>query len=637
MSFSSDISQWRPKTSEIPTDPGVYRYWDKSNSVIYVGKAKNLRNRLTSYFTNIAELHPRTTQMLQTAVRVDWVIVKTEVEALQLEHSWINEYNPRFNVRFRDDKSYPWLAITLKDEYPRLMVYRGERKPGIKYFGPYIQAWQIRETIDRLLHVYPIRTCSETTFKRAAASNRACLLGYIDKCSAPCIGKINAEDHRNLVTGFTKLLDGDSKKILKELQKKMQTASDNLEYEQAGRYRDDIAAIEAVLQKSSVVLEPNTDADLIAISDDELAAGIQLFHVRKGRITGQRGFIADKPVQVSTSEMLSKVLFQIYSEDGGELPPNEVLVSSPVDEVEATMQWLSGRAGKKIELRVPVKGVKKELLDTAIKNAEMDLQSYRSKRGADIAARSLALSELAENLSLSDIPLRIECIDVSHFDGDNVVASLVVYEDGLPLKRDFKRFILKHGQGNNDVLSIAEVVERRFNKLEDDATENRKGFAYPPQLLIVDGGKPQVAAAYAQLQSMGIDLPVVGIAKRLEEIWMPNSSDPVVMPRNSEALFLVQRIRDEAHRFAITFQRKKQRNSLFESLLDGVENLGEKRKAALIKHFGSVKKIRAASLGDLTQVHGISENLAMTILAKLQEGGAVQAVNVSTGEISEGA
>ncbi|MEN9692877.1 MAG: hypothetical protein RLZZ330_521 [Actinomycetota bacterium] len=637
MSFANDISQWRPKTSEIPTDPGVYRYWDKANTVIYVGKAKNLRNRLTSYFTNIAELHPRTAQMLQTAVRVDWVVVKTEVEALQLEHSWINEYNPRFNVRFRDDKSYPWLAITIKEEFPRIMVMRGERKPGIKYFGPYIQAWQIRETIDRLLHVFPIRTCSESTFKRAASSNRACLLGYIDKCSAPCVGRISPEDHREYVNGFAKLLDGDSKKILKDLQSKMQIASENLEYEQAGRYRDDISAIEAVMQKSAVVLEPTADADLIAIADDELAAGIQIFHVRKGRITGQRGFIADKPTQVSPSEMMSKVLLQIYSEDGGELPPNEILVSVELEDIETTTQWLCGRSSKRVELRVPQKGIKKELLETAIKNAELDLQSYRSKRGADIAARSQALSELAEYLDLKDIPLRIECIDVSHFDGDNVVASLVVYEDGLPAKRDFKRFILKHGQGNNDVLSIAEVVERRFIKIENESIENRKGFAYPPQLLIVDGGKPQVASAKAQLKKLGIDLPVVGIAKRLEEIWLPDSNEPVIMPRSSEALFMVQRIRDEAHRFAINFQRKKQRNSLFESLLDGIENLGDKRKAELLKHFGSVKKIREASVEDFTKVRGINQSLAQAIINKLHSGEPQIAINVSTGEISEGA
>lgn len=637
MSFSKDISQWRPKTSEIPTEPGVYRYWDKSNSVIYVGKAKNLRNRLTSYFTNIAELHPRTAQMLQTAVKVDWVVVKTEVEALQLEHSWINEYNPRFNVRFRDDKSYPWLAISIKEEFPRIMVMRGERKPGIKYFGPYIQAWQIRETIDRLLHVFPVRTCSENTFKRAASSNRACLLGYIDKCSAPCIGKISAEEHRDYVNAFAKLLDGDCKKIVKDLQTKMQMASENLEFEQAGRFRDDIAAIEAVIQKSAVVLEPTTDADLIALADDELAAGIQIFHVRKGRITGQRGFIADKPTQVSPSELMSKVLLQIYDEDGGEQPPGEILLCVDLEDIDASTQWLSERSGRKVEIRVPKKGIKRELLDTALKNAELDLQSYRSKRGADIAARSQALSELAEYLDLKDIPLRIECIDVSHFDGDNVVASLVVYEDGLPVKRDFKRFILKHGQGNNDVLSIAEVVERRFLKIEDESIENRKGFAYPPQLLIVDGGKPQVTAAKAQLEKLGIDLAVVGIAKRLEEIWQPNAQDPVIMPRNSEALFMVQRIRDEAHRFAISFQRKKQRNTLFESLLDGIENLGEKRKAELLKHFGSVKKMREASVEDFLKVRGISQSLAQAIVDKLHADEPQVAINVSTGEISEGA
>lgn len=632
-----DVSQWRPKTSDIPTSPGVYRYWDKTNKVIYVGKAKNLRNRLTSYFTNIAELHPRTAQMIQTAVRVDWVMVETEVEALQLEHTWINEYNPRFNVRFRDDKSYPWLAITLKDEFPRIMVVRGDRKVGIKYFGPYVQAWQIRETIDRLLRVFPIRTCSDITFKRAAATNRPCLLGYIEKCAAPCVGRINADDHRELVNGFVKLLDGDSKKLIKTIKSQMVEASDKQEYELAGRYRDDLASIEAIAQKSAVILEVSTNADLIAISEDELAAGIQIFHVRSGRITGQRGFIADKPENISSSALMTRVLMQIYSEDGGEVPPNEILVSVEPEEIEIATDWLSLRANRKISVKVPQKAIKRDLLDTCLKNAASDLQSYRARRGADIAARSQALTEVSNYLELEEIPLRIECIDVSHLDGQNVVASLVVFEDGLPIKRDYKRYKMQHGQGNNDVLSISEVVERRFKRVEEEDVANRKGFAYPPQLLVVDGGKPQVNAASSKLFELGIDIPVIGIAKRLEEIWKPEAPTPVIFPRNSEGLFLLQRVRDEAHRFAISFQRSKQRGSLMNSLLDEIPNLGEKRKKDLLKHFGSVKKLRSASVEEIAACPGLGEVLAASVHAHLAALPAQISVNVSTGEISEGA
>lgn len=632
-----DVSQWRPKTSEIPTSPGVYRYWDKTNKVIYVGKAKNLRSRLNSYFSNIADLHPRTAQMIQTAMRVDWVIVETEVEALQLEHSWINEYKPRFNVRFRDDKSYPWLAITLKDQYPRVMVVRGDRKPGIKYFGPYVQAWQIRETIDRLLHVFPVRTCSDVTFKRAEASNRACLLGYIEKCSAPCVKRISAEEHRELINGFAKLIDGDSKKLLTNLKERMLQASEREEFELAGRLRDDIASVEAIMQKSSVVLEASTNADLIALAEDELAAGIQIFHVRNGRITGQRGFIADKPEDISSSALMSRVLLQIYDEDGGEVPPSEVLTSHEVEDCELASTWLSRRAGKKVSVRVPQKSIKKDLLETCIKNAEADLQSYRSKRGSDIAARSKALTEIADQLALDEIPLRIECIDVSHLDGNNVVASLVVFEDGLAVKRDFKRYKLQHGQGNNDVLSISEVVERRFKRIETDEVENRKGFAYPPQLLVVDGGRPQVNAASVRLKELGIEIPVVGIAKRLEEIWTPDSEDPIIFPRSSDGLFLLQRIRDEAHRFAITFQRSKQRGSLISSLLDEIPNLGDKRKKDLLKHFRSVKRLRQATLDEIVACPGIGDKLGKTIYEHLAQISVGPTLNVTTGEISEGA
>ena len=633
-----DLSQWRPKTSDIPTDPGVYRYWDVNDRVIYVGKAKNLRNRLTSYFTDPASLHHRTQQMLNTAIRVDWVTVASEVEALQLEHTWIKLYDPRFNVRFRDDKSYPWLAVSLTDTFPRVMVVRGERRKGWKYFGPFVQAWSIRDTIDRLLRVYPVRTCSDTAFKRAAASGRPCLLGYIDKCSAPCVGKIEPGEHRHLIQGFMSLVDGDTAPVLRRLRTEMQTASDELEFEKAARLRDDIAAVEAVAQKSAVVLEANATADVIAIFDDELSAGVQIFHVRDGRIRGERGFVTDKMDDVTRADIMARILTQLYSADGGETPPKELLVSVDPSDLETMTEWLAQRRGSAVDIRVPQRGDKRALMDTVEKNAEQALTLYRSRRGADIASRSQALEEIAEYLDLRSAPLRMECIDVSHFDGTNVVASLVVFEDGLPAKGDYRRFVIKHGQGNDDVRSIHEVVSRRFKRLlEPDPADNPKKFSYPPQLLVVDGGKPQVSAAAEALSELGVDIPVVGLAKRLEEIWLADGSDPIIMPRSSEGLFMLQRLRDEAHRFAISHQRQRARKSLFDSIMDEIPGLGDVRKKSLLKAFGSVKKLRAATVEEIAEVAGIGPALAVVIHAHLAADEQVPAVNVTTGEIIEGA
>lgn len=633
----ADLSQWRPKTSDIPTSPGVYRYWDEHERVIYVGKAKNLRNRLTSYFTDPASLHERTQTMLATAVRVDWVTVASEVEALQLEHTWIKEFDPRFNVRFRDDKSYPWLAVTLNETFPRVFVVRGERRRGIKYYGPYVQAWVIRETIDRLLRVYPVRTCSETAFKRAKASGRPCLLGYIDKCAAPCVGRVDAEEHRALMQGFISLIEGDTKPVLKRLQAEMAVASDALEFEKAARLRDDIAAVESVAQKSAVVLAADADADVIAIVDDELAAGIQVFHVRQGRIRGERGFVTDKQDSATASDIMLRVLQQLYAEDGGEVPPKEVLVSINPSDFEIAEAWLAERRGSHVDIRVPQRGDKRLLMETVQANAEQSFVLYRTRRGADIASRSRALEEIADSLDLKNAPLRVECIDVSHLDGTNVVASLVVFEDGLPAKSDYRRFVLKHGQGNNDVLSIAEVVTRRFkdSSAEEDP-HRRKKFAYPPQLLVVDGGKPQVAAAAEALEALGVSIPVVGLAKRLEELWLPDASDAVIMPRNSEGLFMLQRIRDEAHRFAIAHQRGRARKSLLESTLDDIPGLGDVRKKSLIKHFGSVKRLKLASEEDIASVPGIGPQLAATVFSALAAEEVRPAVNTATGEILEG-
>jgi excinuclease ABC subunit C len=622
---------WRPKTGDVPTSPGVYRYWDEHDRVIYVGKAKNLRNRLTSYFVDTNQLHPRTAAMLETAVRVDWVTVNSEVEALQLEHSWINEYEPRFNVRFRDDKSYPWLAVSINEKFPRVMVVRGDRRKGWKYFGPYIQAWMIRDTIDRLLRVYPVRTCSDANFKRAKATGRPCLLGYIDKCAAPCVGKIDEAGHRELIDGFVSLINGDSKSVLKKLSSDMQIASDNLEFEKAARLRDDIEAVESVVQRSAVVLSQNAEADVIAVFDDELAASVQVFHVRDGRVSGERGFVTDKSEEATRGELLERFIQQMY--ENSETIPKEVLVNAECSNSQLIEEWLVARRGKKTEIRVPQRGEKLELMKLVEKNAESALTLYRSRRGADIASRSQALEEVAQYLDLKHAPLRIECIDVSHFDGDNLVASLVVFEDGLPQKSAYRRFVIKHGKGNNDVASIAEVVERRFRA---DAQADTRKFAYPPQLLVVDGGLPQVNAAAEVLESINQVIPVVGLAKRLEEVWLPDSTDPVILPRSSEGLFLLQRIRDEAHRFAIAHQRQRGRKSLIESTLDEIPGLGEVRKRSLLKHFGSLKKLKAASLAEISEVAGIGPSLAQTITEHLAAQTEVSAVNVTTGEILDG-
>ena len=629
-----DISQWRPATSAIPTSPGVYRYWDLHENVIYVGKAKNLRNRLTSYFQDPAGLHPRTQTMLQTAQRVDWVTVETEVEALQLEHTWIKEYDPRFNVRFRDDKSYPWLAISMTDKFPRVLVVRGARRKGWKYFGPYVQAWTIRDTIDRLLRVFPVRTCSDVTFKRAKASNRPCLLGYIDKCAAPCVGRIDETGHMDLIKGFTALVDGDVKPTLRTLNKEMQQASDELEFEKAARLRDDIAAVEWVAQKSAVVLEPSAVSDVFAVYDDELSAAVQIFHVRDGRLRGERGFVSDKQEDLSPGELLVRIFQQMYAEDGGEVPPREILVSHEVADFEVILNWLESRRGSSVDVRVPQRGDKRRLMETALANAELSLKGYRQRRGADIASRGHALEEIADYLDLKVAPLRMECIDVSHLDGTNVVASLVVFEDGLPQKSDYRRFVLRHGEGNDDVRSIAEVVERRFRpQTEQEAT---KKFRYPPQLLVVDGGKPQVRAAAQVLAELGVDIPVCGLAKRLEEVWLADASDPIILPRNSEGLFMLQRLRDEAHRFAIAHQRQRARKSLVDSLLDEIPGLGQVRKTTLIKHFGSVKKLRAASVEQISEVPGIGAALAATIRDRVAATPEGLVINTATGEVTEG-
>ncbi|WP_328684043.1 excinuclease ABC subunit UvrC [Streptomyces sp. NBC_00343] len=651
----ADPSSYRPRPGEIPDSPGVYRFRDEHRRVIYVGKAKSLRQRLANYFQDLAGLHPRTRTMVTTAASVEWTVVSTEVEALQLEYSWIKEYDPRFNVKYRDDKSYPYLAVTMNEEYPRVQVMRGHKKKGVRYFGPYGHAWAIRDTVDLLLRVFPVRTCSAGVFKNAARTGRPCLLGYIGKCSAPCVGRVSEEEHRELAEEFSDFMAGRTGTYIRRLEKQMTDAAEEMEYERAARLRDDIEALKKAMEKSAVVLADATDADLIAVAEDELEAAVQIFHVRGGRVRGQRGWVTDKVEDVTTAALVEHALQQLYGEETGDSVPKEVLVPALPDPVEPVQEWLTDRRGANVSLRIPQRGDKKSLMETVARNAQQSLILHKTKRASDLTTRSRALEEISEALDLDSAPLRIECYDISHLQGDDVVASMVVFEDGLSRKSEYRRFQIKGFEGQDDVRSMHEVITRRFRRylaekektgewadgdeltdLKDD--EGRpKRFAYPPQLVVVDGGQPQVAAAKRALDELGIDdIAVCGLAKRLEEVWLPDDDDPVILPRTSEGLYLLQRVRDEAHRFAITYQRAKRAKRFRASPLDDVPGLGDTRKQALIKHFGSVKKLRSATIDQICEVPGIGRKTAETIAVALaQAAPAAPAVNTATGEIME--
>ncbi|WP_435253095.1 excinuclease ABC subunit UvrC [Streptomyces tendae] len=706
----ADPSSYRPRPGEIPDSPGVYRFRDEHRRVIYVGKAKSLRQRLANYFQDLANLHPRTRTMVTTAASVEWTVVSTEVEALQLEYSWIKEYDPRFNVKYRDDKSYPYLAVTMNEEFPRVQVMRGQKKKGVRYFGPYGHAWAIRDTVDLLLRVFPVRTCSAGVFKNAARTGRPCLLGYIGKCSAPCVGRITPDDHWDLADEFCDFMAGRTGTYLRRLERQMAEAAEEMEYERAARLRDDIGALRKAMEKSAVVLADATDADLIAVAEDELEAAVQIFHVRGGRVRGQRGWVTDKVEEITTGALVEHALQQLYGEESGDAVPKEVLVPALPDPVEPVQQWLTERRGSGVSLRIPQRGDKKALMETVQRNAQQALVLHKTKRASDLTTRSRALEEIAEALDLDSAPLRIECYDISHLQGDDVVASMVVFEDGLARKSEYRRFQIKGFEGQDDVRSMHEVITRRFRRYlaekektgewadgedltdgdrlttgadatEDGAdatengaaatengaapTENRaapthgpaladepaltdgpalkdddgrpKRFAYPPQLVVVDGGQPQVAAAQRALDDLGIDdIAVCGLAKRLEEVWLPREDDPVVLPRTSEGLYLLQRVRDEAHRFAITYQRAKRAKRFRSSPLDDVPGLGETRKQALIKHFGSVKKLRSATIDQICEVPGIGRKTAETVAVALAGATpAAPAVNTATGEIMD--
>jgi len=619
----TDPASYRPEPGAIPTDPGVYRFRDASGRVIYVGKARNLRSRLNSYFADPAGLHPRTRSMVTSAAGVDWVVVANEVEALALEYSWIKQYDPRFNVKYRDDKSYPYLAVTVGEEFPRAAVVREAKRRGTRYFGPYAHAWAIRDTLDQLVRVFPLRTCRDGVYRRAAQVGRPCLLGYIDKCSAPCVGRITAEDYRALVEDFCAFMAGQSEPYVRSVERQMLEASARQEYEEAARMRDRLGALTRALERNTVVFDDSTDADVIGVAEDDLQMGVQVFHVRGGRIRGERGFVLEKAEELTTSGYLERVLQRLYSETEVTVPPKEVLVSSALDDPRTWSEWLSGLRGARVSIRTPQRGDKRALMETAVANAANTLRMHTARRSADLTTRSQALRELQEALTLPEPPLRIECIDISTLQGQDTVASLVVFEDGLPRTRDYRSFVIRTPNAD-DTAAMTEVVTRRFQQREEaeapevDAPASDRRFAYPPALLVVDGGAPQVRAAQDALMAVGMnDLPVVGLAKRLEEVWIPDEADPLILPRTSEALYLLQRVRDEAHRTAIALHRKRRGKRATASALDAVPGLGPAKAKALLRHFGSVKAIRAASVDELQAVRGIGPALAGVIHGSL--------------------
>ncbi|MHB1592719.1 MAG: excinuclease ABC subunit UvrC [Streptosporangiaceae bacterium] len=685
----ADPATYRPASGSIPESPGVYRFRDGHGRVVYVGKAKNLRARLNSYFADFSGLHPRTQTMLQAATGVEWTVVSTEVEALQLEYSWIKEFDPRFNVKYRDDKSYPYLAVTMNEQFPRVTVLRGAKRRGVRYFGPYSHAWAIRDTVDTLLRVFPVRTCSAGVFRRAGQIGRPCLLGYIGKCSAPCVGRIDEAGHRRLAEEFCDFMAGQTGRFIKRLEAEMREAARAEEFERAARLRDDIQALQRALEKQAVVLPDGTDCDVIGLAEDQLEAAVQIFYVRGGRVRGQRGWVVDKVEDIGTAELVEQFLGQVYRDDPAseqqqsigpepgrpepigpepgnralagqserqavtpnrQAVPREVLVSVLPPEPAPVQDWLAARRGGRVSLRVPQRGDKRTLLETVTRNAAQSLALHKTRRASDLTTRSRALAEIAEALGLDTAPLRIECYDVSNLQGTNVVASMVVFEDGLARKSEYRKFAIRGFGGTDDLAAIYEVITRRFRRYlaerEADAEPadaepadaepadaepahaagaapvepdgSRRKFAYPPSLLVIDGAAGQVDAAVRALGDLGItDIAVCGLAKRLEEVWLPGEDSPVIMPRTSEGLYLLQRVRDEAHRFAITYHRARRSAAQTVSELDQVPGLGPARRAALLKHFGSVRRLRQATPEQIAEVPGLGPRLAEVIASAL--------------------
>lgn len=643
----ADPASFRPKPGDIPDAPGVYRWRDADGIVIYVGKARSLRSRLNSYFAERSALHPRTAAMVWSAASVDWVTVRNEVEALQLEYSWIKQYDPRFNIRYRDDKSYPYLAVTMNEEFPRIQVMRGAKKNGVRYFGPYAHAWAIRETVDQLLRVFPMRSCKKGVFARHQRIGRPCLLGDIGKCAAPCVGRVDADEHRKLAEELCRFMSGRPDMYIKAIELEMQQAASDLDFESAARLRDDLAALRRALERSAVVLPDGTDADVVGIVMDELEASVQIFHVRGGRVTGQRGFIVESGLDEGPAVLIQQVITAMYALDEDALIteeiPKEILVSELPESPVAVRQWLSERRGSKVALRVPARGAGRDLMATVIRNCEEAMALHKVRRAGDLTARSRALEELQENLELPTVPLRIECIDISSHHGTDIAASIVVFEDALPKKSEYRKYAMEDGL--DDLAAMYQAVQRRFARLspnratpagdQDEDLETRRS-RYQPGLLVVDGAYGQVNAAAQALHDLGIDfISVAGLAKRLEEVWRPHDPDPVILPRRSEALYLLQRVRDEAHRFAITYHRQRRAKRSSSSVLDDIAGLGPARRKALLKHFGSVKKIRAATAQEIAEVPGIGPALAQSIAHELAKTDKNVGINVTTGEIVE--
>jgi excinuclease ABC subunit C len=640
----ADPQSYRPR--EIPEDPGVYRFFNESEKVIYVGKAKNLKNRLSSYFqSNLAQ---KTHRMVHEAVRVDWTIVKTELEALALEFSWIKQYHPHYNVRFKDDKSYPYLAISLKDEYPRIFITRNEKRPGLKYFGPYTNAWALRNTYEVLLKVFPVRSCSAGNFQRAQRSKRQCLLGDIGKCAAPCVGWVTPEAHKEIALKLEAFMDSGMSELLPTMQAEMELASSREEFERAARLRDQIESFEKAQKSTQGYLSDDLDGDFIAIREEGFHAAGSIFAVRRGSVKGSRSWIVDQERTLEGEDQWASLLFSIYGDGLTEIPHTIHLNSQPLD-TDALTQWLTSLAGHKVTLKIPQRGEKVELLETVERNAHYSLIQYLSKRATDAAVSGKALIELEELLELPRTPLRIECFDISNISGTTVVASMVVFEDGVAKKSEYRRFIIDTTTATDDTRAMHQVITRRLKRLladrnVDQSEVNESGgrlgkFSYPPQLIVVDGGAPQVSAAARALKELGItDIALCGLAKRLEEVWLPHSSDPLIMPRTSEGMYLLQRVRDEAHRFAITFHRSRRSKVMLESVLDEIEQLGHIRRTALMDRFGSVSAIRKATVAEIAATPGIGEKIAAIIwshLSALGESPVVEGVDMQTGEILE--
>ena len=633
----SDPQSYRP--SNLPTDPGVYRFFDKDEKVIYVGKAKNLKNRINSYFGS--NLQIKTRRMVKTAVRVDWTIVNSELEALQLEFTWIKQFNPDFNVQFKDDKSYPYLAIDLAAEFPRLFISRSKKQKGVKYFGPYSHAWALRSTFETLTKIYPVRTCSESNFKTAVRNKRQCLLGDIGKCAAPCVEWISKYDHKDLAQNLANFIEKSPTEILDRIEEEMQDAAKKEEFERAGRLRDQLSAINKAFESTDRFLNENINADVLAIHEDITHAALSQFTIKAGRITGSRSWIIDRANLLEDEEIITAMIGKIYSES---IPPQELIIDQLPEDISSIEEWLSEKAGKSVSLTRPVKGEKLEIIQLVKRNANQALIQYLSKRANDSAVSGGALTEIAEQLELAELPLRIECFDISNIQGTSMVASMVVFEDGQPKKSEYRRFSIDDQSGFDDTRAMNHVITRRFRRyLEeksiDIAESNTQGvsrpkFAYPPQLVVVDGGKPQVNAAAKALRDLGIeDIALCGLAKRLEEVWLPNSSEPIIFPRHSEALYLLQRVRDEAHRFAINFHRSKRSKLMLDSFLDEIGGLGEGRRKSLLDKFGTVTALKSASIDEISDVPGIGPKMAKTIFESINQKEPTRNIDMQTGEI----